>query len=183
MKEKGWKMDNNIYFESKIKLNIYKYLADDFDLFEEVPGNNPLANKKVRIDFLANPKKHLIDRGFSNIIFGVEAKHISAENEPMKKIKNIFWQAITYRYSSFFLKEKLIKPEFILVCHDLELDPGSDLSHDYKIILDFVSRANIGNLVLQENWLIEFHYQRYFSKRLGKSKVINLENRIHSGSE
>ncbi len=55
---------------------IQKILGADFELLPEVNGRNMVEERKVRIDFLAYPKKHLIENGFDNRVFGIEAKSI-----------------------------------------------------------------------------------------------------------
>lgn len=90
-------------------------LSADFQILSEVRGNNLLnQDRKVILDFLLKPKKHLVKIGFADAWFGIEAKHFPNPGDSGKFGKAL-WQSITYQQSSFPVEETVVRPYFVLL--------------------------------------------------------------------
>lgn len=166
--------------ENHIKMMAQKILGADFELFPEVNGRNMVEGKKVRIDFLAYPKKHLIDNGFDNQVFGIEAK--SVDYSQTKKINKLVWQAISYAQSEFEFNNSLIRPMFVVVCVFKEPEFGSPGFQEWKTLSRFAQYGNVGVIELEPFWRVRFGDCSYYNQRNGKSSIANLGTKRNVGS-
>ncbi|WP_412522365.1 hypothetical protein [Shewanella algae] len=185
--------------EDELKRWLVKYLSEDFDLFPEVCGYHQFENVNVRIDFIAFPKKHLIDKGFCAEPFGIEVKYFNQENGFTRKTSRGFWQAISYNDCWFDLNGHSTKLKFSLLFSNLAFEAEMKLVRNYGYnnendvmewigMLHLANHANVGLLGVYGDkhnclsWAIKFAGGVYFSAskrpdkidfRLSNSNVIN----------
>ncbi|MGN2670953.1 hypothetical protein [Aliivibrio fischeri] len=172
--------------ESQLKNKLRKSLESDFELLEEVSGVFPVDNSRVRIDFLARPKKHIVeDKGFYDGWFGIEVKGLS-NVDTANKGKNFAWQSVTYSQSTFEITDnEIIRPAFIIMyppiaqyfdMHEI-VNPTTKETFPQNAafqLITFLERANVGSLYCRNgNWSFHFGTQCYCCKNSTKinSKV------------
>ena len=154
--------------EDKIKAVIIETLNGDFILKSEQWGTHPLLHEKVRIDFLAYPRPHLVEAGFDAEWFGIEAKDIG---EDVPKLNRVLCQSITYAQSRFSVGLTTIIPQFIMVCVGQDPDHlQGRLPTAWPILFSSVQYLNVGFLELSP-WKLSFGAGRYYSQQRGKSAV------------
>lgn len=185
--------------EEELKRWLVKYLSEDFDIFPEVWGHHQFENVNVRIDFVAFPKQHLVDKGFCAEPFGVEVKYFSQENGFTRKTSRGFWQTISYNDCWFDLNGHKKKLKFSLLFSNLAFESEMRLVRNYgyntendlmewKGMLHLANHANVGLLGVYGDknsclsWAIKFAGGVYFSAskrpgqidfRLSNPNVIN----------
>ncbi|HHG3069466.1 TPA: hypothetical protein ACPVW7_004600 [Vibrio parahaemolyticus] len=92
--------------EKGLKSWLVKHLSPDFYLYSEVSGTHLITENQVYADFVAYPRKHLIDAGFVPKPFGIEVKHIDPGLQFVKKASRLLWQTVSYNQSEFTLSRK-----------------------------------------------------------------------------
>ncbi len=165
--------------EDYIKTMVIKILGPDFELIREVNGRNLVDGKKVRIDFLASPKNHLISNGFDNQVFGIEAKSI--EFKHIKKINKLIWQTISYAQAEFEFQNSTVRPMFVLVCVLKEPKFGNPGFKEWKTLSRFAQYGNVGVIELEPFWRIRFGDCSYYNQRRGRSAIANLGTKRNVG--
>ncbi len=174
--------------EEELKEILEKTLSNDFIIEKDKPGFHLLEQRKVVIDYLLYPKKHLIDSGFDDVWFGCEVKSPVGKKEAHKKLLDFAKQSIDYTESDF---EGTI-PVFVLMfpsmSHFFGDEGDGDLQHAHyfcHLFRAFIQRFKVGTLSInhREKWSISFGSQRYYSKTKGRSKVVNLGKKRHIGSK
>ncbi|MDX1771064.1 MAG: hypothetical protein R3328_06030 [Planococcaceae bacterium] len=170
-------------FESEFELKTWlvKFLSQDFDLYPEVSGVHLFEKVNVRIDFVAVPKRHLVDDGFDPTPFGIEVKYFRQENQFTHKTSRAFWQTISYNDSEFFFHGQNMKLKYSVLFSNLSFDNelalvrnyGADVENDlmeWKGMLHLANHANVGQLAINgdknscDGWYLKFAGGRYFSK-------------------
>lgn len=170
--------------EDRIKKHIVEILGRHFILRQEVSGTFLVDGSGVRVDFFARPLPHLVERGFDDFWFAIEAKHINLAGDVGKQINQLFWQAITYGQSTFGLHGDIERPGFVLICVDYMPKYGDSKWEQWQALKNFAQYANVGVLALDgAEWLIEFGCTSYYnSRRDVRSKVQNLGTKRYSGN-
>jgi hypothetical protein len=145
--------------EDKLKIGLYRYLSDDFEIYPEEYGVYSCdgSENRIRIDFLCKAKKHLIEMGFPSDFFGIEVKYFGPNSE-IKKINETLGQCQIYRNSKFLKNNK--QPFAVFLFTDLFIIDRSyneSLKHSFfntptpdymKIIFRYVKLFNIGRIEL-----------------------------------
>jgi len=163
--------------EEDIKVELEQFVKPNFDIRYNVPGRFLVDSRKVVIDYLLFPKKHLINKGFSPNWFGVEVKSPDGKGE--KKAIRVAWQAITYSQSEFDGN----RPNFILIYPTL-YDFFSTPREAYYLVC-MLQKANIGYFEInpdKRSWKIKFGANVYFSSYSGLSRTPNAGLKRHVGS-
>lgn len=152
--------------EPKVKQYLVDCLQDSFELVQEQTGVDPITGEKGRIDFLAYPKGHLIDRGFVPQWFGVECKY--KDEFSGSAINMLFAQAVTYRRMIFngvglpfvfiFSNEQVYKYTWRKRAH---VDQWITLLNSYQYL-------HIGELRIEkDHWALRFGHMNspYFDSK------------------
>lgn len=168
--------------EADIKLLVKAKLGEDFVLIEEVPGRHLIEQSPLRIDFLAFQKQHLINAGFGEFWFGIEAKEIRESTTQTKKINRLIWQCITYAQSEFQSPAGIHRPPFVLLCVNTEPKHEDHCFEQWLRLTHFAQYGNVGVMELQPYWKIRFGSCRYYGKKEGKGNVKNLGVKRYVGS-
>lgn len=166
--------------EDEIKSLIVRTLSTDFQLVPEVEGKHLIENLSVRIDFMAFPKPHLVNNGFAEAWFGIEAKR--GNFTEAKQINRLMWQCITYAQSIFEIDGAIIRPMFVLASVDYEPQYGDPKWAEWNTLGHFVLYGNVGVMELQPFWRIRFGSTPYYGQKRGKGKVANVGTNRHIGS-
>ena len=166
--------------EDHIKTTTIKVLSPDFELIPEVRGRSLVEGRMVRIDFLAFPKSHLIENGFDNQFFGIEAK--SVDFSQSKKINKLIWQSISYAQSEFQYNGAFVRPIFVLMCLLSEPKFGTPGFEEWKTLSRFAQYGNVGVIELKPFWRVRFGDCSYYNQRRGKSAIANLGTKRNVGS-
>lgn len=146
--------------EEDIKGLVYQRLSNDFYLRSEVVGKH-WTGKRVRIDFLARPKRHIASVGFLDRWFGIETKYIKPFGRG-KQLNKLLWQAITYRNSTYYPSD--LSLPFVFVCFNFD---GLENDAPIDSLIRFCQYANVGTLRLKDlNYYFRFS-AAYFSFRDG----------------
>lgn len=169
-----------ILSEDEIKSLILHTLSADFQLVPEVKGKHLIENTPVRIDFMAFPKPHLINNGFDEAWFGIEAKR--GNFSEAKQINRLMWQCITYAQSTFEIDSTIIRPMFVLASVDHEPQIGDPKRVEWNTLVNFAPYGNVGVMELQPFWRIRFGGTPYYGQKRGKGKVANVGVNRHIGS-
>jgi len=164
--------------EKLLKMRFQQIIGNDFRIFSNVSGNYLVNGKKVVIDFMLHPEKHLIELGFEPVWFGVEVKHFG---EPGKtgKMSRFVWQCITYDQSEFKIENQILRPPFVLGFSDVEeinIDTDRDYYFQWYGMLFLAGLANVGmfyEIPPTKNkplggWRIRISTSTYFYKSSGK---------------
>jgi len=153
--------------EDDIKNAIASTMSDDFILSPEVWGNCIIDGTRVRIDFMAYPKQHLIDLGFDAQWFGIEAKSLlRRDGNPIHglgKINQLIWQVISYAQSTFNIDQARIRPMFVLICTDRV---PYEYCKEWKTLIGLAQYGNVGMLDLAPRWSIHFSNALYFASEV-----------------
>jgi len=75
--------------ETEHSSNIKQCLESDFNILQEVEGVHIVEKKKVRIDFLIQPKKHVIEAGFDDCWVGIGVKYFDNPAEQIGKVARL----------------------------------------------------------------------------------------------
>lgn len=172
--------------EDGLKDIIETSLGNDFILRREVTGYHLLEKRKIRIDFLAHPKEHLIANHFEPLWFGIEVKSPAVKKEPQKKVMDLAKQAIDYTESEY----DGIIPNFAVIFPSMYhfFHAQDRLTAEYQNFLyyfrSFIQRMKVGTLHVPAPgvWSISFGSQLYYSTKRGKGLVKNLGTKRHIGS-
>lgn len=166
--------------EGEIKKWIKSSLKRDFFMYEEVKGVHIATKKIVQIDFVFYPKPHLIEAGFVNEPFGIEAKYIKQEKGFTRKMSRGVWQAMSYNECKFKIGQQEIKLKFSLLFSNLSFKAETallmNLGHEYENdlvemrgMLSIANHARVGMLNISGNkksckgWSMTFGGGTYFS--------------------
>lgn len=155
--------------ENDLKLLLIEKLSTDFELIPEVFGLHPIIrDKKMKIDFIARPKSHIIDQDFIDEWFGIEVKYIS-DTRIGRQLNKVFWQAITYAQSTFNIGKppslEKERPCFVFVFINTR---AIITEHQERLsnLVSFCQYGNVGQLLLYANgYSFEFGGGIYFRKR------------------
>ncbi len=183
-------MNNDIKFTDETQLVSWfiEFFKDDFHIVSEVKGVHLCTNKKVRIDLLAYPKKHIIEAGFDECYFGIEVKYFNG-NKFLKSGSSAFYQTISYVTSEFYTKNKIIKPSFCLLFSNFSFDnifenASENSQKEYEAFKHLSNHYNVGTIDIgrymksgKREWHFKFANQDYFRERhygymIGKKHVI-----------
>ena len=172
--------------EDGLKSIIEASLGDDFILKREVWGFHLLERRKIRIDFLAYPKEHLIENKFEPLWFGIEVKSPFVKKEPQKNVLDFAKQAIDYTESEY----DGIIPNFAVLFPSMYhfFHAHDRLTEEFKNFLyyfrSFIQRMKVGTLHVPSpgEWAIRFGSQRYYSTKYGRGNVKNIGTKRHIGS-
>ena len=153
--------------------NIKQCLENDFNIFQEVKGVHIVEKKKVRIDFLIKPKKHVIEAGFDDCWVGIEVKYFDNPKEQIGKVARLLWQSITYQQSEYCIHGENIRPQFVLMASNI--DGSDELKQMYRPTLQVANLAMVGSLSVKDsnNWAMGFVSSRYMIKTNGKLRKTN----------
>jgi len=163
--------------EQQLKIKLFETLCNDFVFRTEVCGTH-IHGEKVRIDYLAWPKQHLINNGFPKVVIGIEVKAPGMGS--VSKGHDLIAQAVTYKYSTFVDN---ICPELIFIY------PGFDSFFGYhgKEVVCSVSsicqHLNIGCVsTLLRGWEMHFAGGLFYSSMTGKGKIANVGTKNYVGN-
>lgn len=178
-------MTANIYkTEPEYKKDIKESaLANDFEIKSEQWIKWPINDEMVRVDFILEPKKHLIDVEFDAFKIAIEVKS-PVKNDSVKKLLDCMSQAHSYTLCTH--ENKFI--DFIVIYPDIQLFFDYDFEHKYKrdernkyhraevsILRRVMQRSNIGSLkITNGSYLFSFAGSRFYSPEKGRSKIKNL---------
>lgn len=169
--------------ESEYKKKLPGILEADFHIESNVKVHWPLGGKEKEVDFLLQPKAHLIKNGFDAMSFAIEVKSPIA-NESVKKLLDCIIQAYTYSLCQY----RGVHPAFVLIYPDIEKFFEYDFAYKYKkdprnrfnaseiiILRRLMQRANVGELIVDGNdYEINFAAAYYYSSKKGRSGIKNL---------
>ena len=149
-------------------------------------GYHLLEHHRIRIDFLAYPKDHLIERNFEPLWFGIEVKSPAVKIEPQKNVLDLAKQAIDYTESKY----GEIIPNFILIFPSMYhfFHAQDRMTAEFVTFLyhfrSFIQRMKVGTMHIYApgDWAIRFGSQRYFSSKRGRGNVKNLGTKRYIGS-
>ncbi len=172
---------NNNHYEHYLHQKILRCMGKDFFIMQEVSGFFLVDNSKVRMDFLARPKSHLVENGFDDNWFGIEAKVFRPPKDGSGKLNKLAWQSTTYSQSKFAIPDGAVRPMFVLMCIEGDITDEYHANH-WKSIVNFLQYANVGRLEVKDfhEWKIDFN-ALYFSSSKGKGKS-NVGLNRYSGS-
>jgi hypothetical protein len=167
--------------EDIVKRLVWNRLSADFILLPEVRGELRFDSeiRRKRIDFMAYPKDHLIQKGFDAGWIGIETKSLFSNGKRSEgnwvKQRNLLWQCLGYSLSQFIVAGTSIRPMFVLACIDAEPIAGESSYEGWKELISFIQRAHVGLFELMPEWRIRFGpIQAYYSEKGGKCAVPNL---------
>lgn len=162
-------MIDDVYYadEVALKQHLRDLIEDDFEIEEEIEGHFLPDGSLVRIDFLIRPKAHQIERGFGDLLLGVEVKPLTrmATHLMKRRALRAAWQAITYRFAVYEGR----------VLDGVLLFPGLDVfeaQEDFPASLEAVTAllklANVGYIrQIGDTWEVRFGARRHFHGELG----------------
>ncbi|MES2244210.1 MAG: hypothetical protein V4639_15145 [Pseudomonadota bacterium] len=168
--------------EVELKTWLMAHLSEDFNLYAEVPGRHVAEGVRVQIDYLAYPKRHLLDAGFIPAHFGIEVKHLDQTQGFSHKAARGLWQTVSYTDSEFFLEGAAIRPKFALLFSNISFEEehrllnrlGQELENDRALwvgLLQLANHANVGTLEIMGSrdawmgWKMAFSGGMYFWRR------------------
>jgi hypothetical protein len=169
--------------ESEYKKKLSEILRADFHIEPNVKVNWPLGGKEKEVDFLLQPKPHLINSRFDAMSFAIEVKSPIA-NESVKKLLDCIIQAYAYSLCQY----KSVHTAFVLIYPDIEKFFEYDFVNKYKkdprnrftgseifILRRLMQRANVGELIVDgRDYEINFAAAYYYSTKKGRSGIKNL---------
>jgi hypothetical protein len=168
--------------EDELKAWLVATLGEDFELFPEVPGRHVATGTRVKIDYVAFPKRHLIDHGFASVHFGIEVKQLDPFDGFSQKAARALWQTVSYTDSEFFPQGRPNRLKFALLFSNMSFDAerkllnrtGETFENDGALwagLLQLANHANVGTLEIRGNrnapsgWKIAFSGGTYFGRR------------------
>ncbi|MEO8407792.1 MAG: hypothetical protein ABI476_05125 [Oxalobacteraceae bacterium] len=177
-------------FTSEIELRAWldTWIEEDFDVWREVHGRHPVSGTTVKLDYVLQPKSHLVARDFKPGPIGLEVKYLSPDGGFSRKASRFIWQAaaVSYTDCEFQLRNEMVRLPRVLLFSNLSFDDevrllrGIEpyaLSNDrakWSALLELANHANVGNLemygtrVRRAGWRIAFAAGVYF-RRSGTS--------------
>ena len=179
-------MKKNIYkTEDEYKNDVVNALDKDFYLTPEaeVIWPHPAISSSY-VDFIAHPKKHLVEKGFDAKNIAIEVKSPICNNqESIKKLLDCISQAQSYtfcKYNKSFINFCLIYPEIDLF-YDYDLrynkldEPEKHYRKEFLLLQRMMQRANVGTLhIKKSSYSIRFSGLFFYSPEKGRSKIKNL---------
>lgn len=158
-------------------------LINDFVIKPEQWIKWPINDEMIRVDFILEPKQHLLDRGFDALKIAIEVKS-PIKKESVKQLLDCIAQAHSYTlctHENEFIDFIVIYPDIQLFFdYDFKNKYKSDLRNKYhhsevSITRRIMQRANIGSLdISNDSYVFSFAGNRYYSPERGRSKVKNL---------
>ncbi|MDP2804884.1 MAG: hypothetical protein Q8O24_02975 [Gallionellaceae bacterium] len=158
-------------------------LSNDFAIKPEQWIKWPINDEMIRVDFILEPKQHLIDVGFDATKIAIEVKS-PIKKESVKQLLDCMSQAHSYTLCTH--ENEFI--DFIVIYPAIQLFFDYDFEHKYKldqrskyhrsevsILHRVMQRANIGSLeITNESYRFSFAGSRFYSPEKGRSKIKNL---------
>ena len=176
----------SVPFESEEEVSAWLngWIAQDFDVWREVPGVHLAANVGVRVDLVLRPKAHLLAAGFASCFFGVEVKHLPTGGGFSPKASRAVRQAMSYMDCEFDLEGQKVRLQRVLLFTNMSFEAERGmlrgvepqaLSNDkakWAAFLELANHGNVGNLEIYgtreawKGWRIAFATGKYFSRYL-----------------
>lgn len=168
--------------EDELKDWLDAWIDADFEVFKEVPGVHLTENVGVKIDYVLQPKQHLIDAGFLPGPVGVEVKYLRQQASFSSRASRFVWQAVSYTDCQFNLPEGPTRLPRVLLFSNMSFEDEYNLlkgvgpnvyeneKAKWTALLELANHANVGNLVMygrRDNrlgWKIKFAAGKYFSR-------------------
>jgi hypothetical protein len=168
--------------EPALKAWLVRLLSQDFDLTPEVPGKHLFEEASVTIDYIARAKPHLVEEGFTADPFGIEVKHLKADDGFSSKASRGFWQTISYTDCEFNLNETPTRLRFAVLFSNMSFNDevallrnfGSLTENDWAVWRAFCQLANhaqVATLAVKgtkdapKGWAFKFSGGTYFTAR------------------
>lgn len=181
-------------FESEPELREWldAWLHEDFHVHPEVPGRHLARGTAVKIDYVLEPKEHLIAHGFKPGPIGLETKHLGLGGGFSPKASRFVWQAVSYTDCEFQLRGNAVRLPRVLLFSNLSFDgevsllraiDPSPLANDrakWSALLELANHANVGNLEMygtrerRAGWRIAFATGVYFRRTGDEYSISNV---------
>lgn len=191
--------------EYQVKNWLKDHFERDFHIYEEVWGVHLAENVNVRIDFVFYPKPHLIEAGFVEEPFGVEAKYFKQEDGFTRKTSRGIWQTISYNDCQFEIGARKFRLKFCLLFSNLSFTAetalirnlgyeGENDQVEWSGMLHVANHARVGVLSVSgsremlKGWAMRFAGGTYFSSSLynGEARYnlsdSNIINKVRVGN-
>lgn len=187
------KLPGRFQSEPELKGWMTAFLAEDFDLHDEVKGVHLAHGVGVQIDYIATAKPHLVEAGFVNQPFGIEVKYINPAEGFSHKAARAFWQTISYTDCAFTLRGEKTQLKFAVLFSNLSFEAertllkqhGDPYENDFvawRTLLQLANHAGVGLVELPghraepKGWALRFSGGTYFVRRDGRDPQYKLSN-------
>ena len=179
--------------EEKLKAWLESWVEEDFELFKEVRGTHLTEQGDVKIDYILQPRQHLLDAGFLKGPVGLEVKYLRQGAGFASKASRFVWQAVSYTDCSFDLPSGPTRLSRVLLFSNISFEQEfallTGLSHSaydnakvkWVALLELANHANVGNLEIygsrkdRTGWKIKFATGTYFTKYRGECELHNAQ--------
>lgn len=170
--------------EEEVSAWLHGWIAQDFDVWGEVPGVHLAEKVGVRVDLVLRAKPHLIAAGFMPCYFGVEVKYLPTDGGFSPKASRAVRQAMSYMDCEFNVAGENVRLQRVLLFTNLSFEAErarlrgvepQALSNDkakWAALLELANHGNVGNLEIYgsreawKGWRIAFATGKYFSRYL-----------------
>jgi hypothetical protein len=169
--------------ETEVKAALRPVLNRHFEFREEVVGVGR-KGQKVKIDFWCHPLPWVVNQGWPDRWFGIEAKGYGLQDQRGKAASRLLYQATVYAQSTFPVNGVQIEPDVVLVHPTFarmlfaEREPGvfGDTFDDgfAFALAKTAAMHRVGELLVHPNGDIEVYVHginRQYSSRWGQSRV------------
>jgi hypothetical protein len=164
--------------EPELKRLLSSKLTDSFHFESEVRGIHRQSGEVVIADFIATPKKPLVEDGFCLGSFPIEVKAIDWNKVDSGRLYKTFWQAHTYSESTFESPGigELEATFSALFVTSAPFPPPSDhraiqLTR-WTHLLELGVYANVASIrIWEDDWGLYFGQGSYYTSSRGVSSI------------
>ena len=188
--------------EEELKSWLDTWIGADFEVFKEVPGIHMTESVGVKIDYVLQPRQHLIGAGFLPGPVGLEVKYLPQEGSFSSRASRFVWQAVSYTDCQFNLPGGIARLPRVLLFSNMSFEDEYSLlkgvspsvyeneKAKWTALLEIANHANVGNLAMyggrdnRMGWKIKFAAGTYFSRFRDELTMHNAQlfNKIRIGN-
>lgn len=182
---------NRFNSEPELRQWLDAWLHEDFDVYPEVTGRHLARGTGVKIDYIIQPKQHLVDIGFKPGPTGLEVKHLPLVHAFSPKASRFVWQAVSYTDCEFQLNGAAVRLPRVLLFSNLSFSDEerllrsfdhSPLTNDrakWLALLELANHAGVGTFEMygsrerRAGWRIAFAAGVYFRRTGAEYSISN----------